>query len=470
LRDRPDLVLILTDQQRFDQVGYQSSGYFETPHIDALAGQGVIFDQAYSGATTCIPARNALLTGLQQPQVPKHPNAVNLREGFWTVAHALRQSGFQTACVGKMHMAPMHADQGFDIARLCEDMGYMKKSAGWAAGDTDDYHRWLVAQGMEDYRNVPPSEWFRLVGSWFPHDAEFHPTAWIEREARSVLAQRDPERPLLLVVSFPQPHPPTNPPDAYLSRYDVADTPLPPDGFEVNRGLPPSFVDAMRDGDGRFRSHHISGSERAARGQLTRVRALIAQIDDAVGRILESVDLSRSIVFLTSDHGDYAGHRGLLQKVPWIPFDDLARVPLVVAGFDVVGGRRVSSLVQSCDFALTCLDYAGLTVPSTEFETRSLRPLLRTTEGHTTSADRTVMCSAEGWPMLRRGPMKYILHRRSGTGALFDLDRDPGETENLLLDPQRRSIAADLAQQLNLRLSRRAPDLERFPIRSGFKE
>ena len=87
------------------------------------------------------------------------------------------------------------------------------------------------------------------------------------------------------------------------------------------------------------------------------------QIDDSVGRILERVDLSDSVVFFTSDHGDYAGNRGLLRKIPWIPYDDLARVPLVAAGRDVAGGRRSGQLVQSCDIPLTLLDYAGVTPP-----------------------------------------------------------------------------------------------------------
>ena len=98
-----------------------------------------------------------------------------------------------------------------------------------------------------------------------------------------------------------------------------------------------------------------------------------------MGAVLERIDLDSTQVGFTSDHGDYAGHRGLLRKTPWIPFDDLARVPFVVAGPGIAGGRRVTSLVQSCDFALTCLDFAGVKAPQgIDFDTRSLRPLLST--------------------------------------------------------------------------------------------
>src|SRR5882724_1471070 len=92
--DRPDLVLIMTDQQRFDQVGYASGGHFETPTLDALAARGVIFDAAYSASTVCVPARAALMTGLQPHRLPTQDNPFSLREGFWTVAHELRSAGY----------------------------------------------------------------------------------------------------------------------------------------------------------------------------------------------------------------------------------------------------------------------------------------------------------------------------------------------------------------------------------------
>src|SRR6187431_1032437 len=90
----PDVILVMTDQQRHDQVGYASGGHFETPHLDALAARGVIFDAAYSASTICVPARTALLTGLQPHRLPTQENQFALREGFWTVAHALRHAGY----------------------------------------------------------------------------------------------------------------------------------------------------------------------------------------------------------------------------------------------------------------------------------------------------------------------------------------------------------------------------------------
>jgi choline-sulfatase len=457
--DQPDLVLIMTDQQRFDQLGYDSDGFFETPHIDALASRGVVFERAYSGGTNCIPARVSLLTGLQQHRVPKQPGSwLAMREGFWTIAHELQRAGYATALVGKMHATPIRAQHGFDTLRLCEHLGLQALRAGMNSEDTDDYHDWLLANGLGDWRSASPDEWFRQVGHLFPYQAEFHPTAWVEREALSVVSRRDPNRPLFLVVSFPHPHAPLNPPEPYESRYDPSEMSLPADGFEVNARLPVPYLDAMTATRKGRTAQRVAGAERRVRGTLTRSRALIAQIDDAVGGILEHIDLSKTLVVFTSDHGDYAGHRGLLQKEPWIPFDDLARVPLVVAGLDANCGRRVSSLVQSYDFVPTCLDYANINMASQVLDSRSLRPLL---VGSNDAAEnqRAVMCSTPGWPMVRSGPYKYIRHRESGCSVLFDLDRDPGETTNVLEDAAYTSIAKALERLLDESLSRGVPEL-----------
>ena len=161
---RPDIVLIMTDQQRFDQVGYASGGHFETPNIDRLAAGGVIFDRAYSASTVCVPSRVALLTGLQPHRVPTQENRFALREGFWTVAHELRRAGYETALIGKMHFAPVHARHGFETMRLCEHLsaqglGALSKER---SDEVDDYHDWLVSRGLTDWRAEPAS---RFVGS-----------------------------------------------------------------------------------------------------------------------------------------------------------------------------------------------------------------------------------------------------------------------------------------------------------------
>jgi choline-sulfatase len=439
---RPDLVVIMTDQQRFDQVGYASGGHFETPTLDSLAAQGVIFDTAYSASTVCVPARSALLTGLQPHRLPTQDNGLSLREGFWTVVHQLRSAGYETALFGKMHFSPVHSRHGFETMRLCEHlrdqaMGALARQRG---DELDDYHDWLVEHDLPDVRLEEDQE------KRFRYPADAHPTAWVEREVSSFLSTRERSRPLFLVISFPHPHAPYDPPEPYASMYDPADAVLPPTGFDVNEGLP--FVFQMATS--RSQTRLEAKDPLRVRAFLAIVRGLVKQIDDALARLMSQLTLERTVVFFTSDHGDYGGHRGLMRKNPWIPFDDLARVPFFVAGAGVLGGRRVPELVQSCDLALTCLDYAGIPSPDgVAFDTRSLRPIL---DGRSDrdDGDRAVICATTlGWPMIRRGRYKYVRHVKRGEAILVDLEGDPFERVNLVADDAYRDVRDDLAARLD---------------------
>ena len=443
----PDILLFITDQQRFDQVGYASAGHFETPNVDALAARGVAFDAAYSTSTVCVPSRVSMLVGIQPHRLPTQDNEFALREGFWTVARELRAQGYETAAIGKMHFAPVHADHGFDTLRLCEHLhGQGLGALSIARGDTtDDYHDWLIEQGLDDQRlDGEPGEQSTLRGVFTkPFDA--HPTAWIEREVATFLADRDRGRPLFLVVSFPHPHAPYDPPEPYASMYDPADSVLPEDGMAANAKLPMVFTMATHASPTRGdaeRPHRL-------RRFLATVRGLIRQIDDVVGRVLAKVDLDTTVVLFTSDHGDFAGHRGLMRKVPWVPFDDLARVALVAAGPGIQSGQRIADPVQTSDIPLTLLDLAGVLPPDgLAFDSRSLLPHLR---GRPSSADvdRDVFSAISmGWPMVRKGRFKLIGHVERPGKVLFDMDHDAHEQVNLFLDPDFAEVSEDLVARL----------------------
>jgi arylsulfatase A-like enzyme len=180
---------------------------------------------------------------------------------------------------------------------------------------------------------------------------------------------------------------------------------------------------------------------------LAAIRAMVRQIDDQVVRLVSQVSLDDTIVFFTSDHGDYGGHRGLMGKVPWLPFDDLAKVPFFALGTGVEGRRRVGAPVQSCDFAATCLELAGLKPPA-QLDTESLASVLR---GAPEDADREVFCARSvGWPMIRRGGLKMLGHwmgvEMMGLEVMYDVESDPGETKNLA--PENPALVKTLRDSL----------------------
>lgn len=466
LDERPDIVLFLTDEQRHDEVGYESGGYHETPNLDALAARGTIFELAYSSSTVCVPARASLLTGLAHHRVPLESNTLALRQGFWTIARALRAIGYQTALVGKMHFFPMYAEHGFDTMRLSE---HLVPYSGYPEGEVDDYHRFLIWQGRADAAAThmfgaderAAREYDRNFGAVpFPHDRSLHPVSWIASEARRIIQARRPRAPLFLVVSFPRPHSPYDPPEPYASMYDPRDVRLPTATYAANDRLPADIRSAFdRNDRERHRPQRaLDLPDHVVRRVLSYVRGMVHFVDDAMGEVIRALDPDRTVMFFTSDHGTYSGHRGLLGKVPWMGFEDLARVPFVCAAPGGVPGQTVRTPVQSHDFVPTVLDYAGIEIPEMVFDSTSLKGIL---EGAAPPPGRAVFTGISmGWPMVRRHNMKLIRRGRLyGPEVLFDLDRDPGETKSVLDEPQYQDALTDLRIELSLMVQAPIPPL-----------
>lgn len=432
---RPNILIIMTDQQRADWIGYVRKE-FDTPNLDALAERGTIFDNAYSGSTTCVPARASLMTGLLHHRVPRVEDGLALKDGYFTIARALAAAGYETALFGKLHSWPIEARHGFEVMRRCE---HLTPSAGYPPGTTDDYHRWLDSNGK-----VRPRTWRKELGGaprgsaeWlrakpFPHERQFHPTSWITREAIQFLQNRDCSKPYLAQVSYLHPHTPYDPPEPYASLYDPDKEVLPASPIEINDALPKWLRDPFYDvaKPGSFGPRRLKEMQPGAvQVALAYVRALIKQIDDAVGELMTHVDLSQTLVIFTSDHGDFGGHRGLISKIPWIPFDDLAKVPFFCAGQGVREGQRVTEPVQSFDLALTILELAGVPHDPLIFDGMSLIPEL---SGQRNNPLRLVYSATTlGWPMLRCGRLKYIENPWLGEHVVFDLEDDPDETKDV---------------------------------------
>ncbi|MCX7017920.1 MAG: sulfatase-like hydrolase/transferase [Candidatus Sumerlaeota bacterium] len=464
---RPNILLIMTDQQRFDQLGLTSGGHFETPNLDKLARGGIMFENAYTHSPICIPARGSLMTGLAPRRYPTQGMyGQALKEGYWTAVHAMRQAGYQTMIAGKMHFVPIRSRHGFEKMRMAEHLGIV-----YGPEELDDYTNWLVSKGKGGWQAThifgpeekeQKAEFLRNQQAMpFHYPKEYHPTSWVTREAIEMLEKRDKQRPYFLAVSYPHPHSPFDPPAPYDTMYNPADAIVPKDGQEVNEGLAPSARALMLNEKafGCLLTSRIG--ELLQRRIATYIRALIRQIDDAAGELITHIDLKDTVVFFTSDHGDYYGHRGRMLKTPGIPFDDVARVPLFCAGAGIPRARREKRLVQSSDFALTCLDLAGIDSPDRQlFDARSLMPFF---SNENAGDDRVVFCDSNyKWPMARRGNFKYFRNTENGEEMLFDLDKDLGETKNLAPDPAYGKERDDLRRQMETILARGIPGLPHY--------
>jgi arylsulfatase A-like enzyme len=245
---RPNLLLLLTDDQHHRAIGYASGGKVRTPHLDALARAGTVFDCAYANGLPCTPSRGCLLTGRYRWSRTRDEAVLRMSPNEWTWARALRDAGYQTAPIGKMHMNPMRAEIGFAQALYSEHAFRRRVPAGEAM--RDDYERWLAGFGLEDWQNtrrVPPrfrehfADFERHHGAQvWPYEERFHPISWVrDRSVEFLEAHASGSAPFCLVVSFRYPHGPFNPAERFAALYDPADLAIPTDHWTDMADMPP---------------------------------------------------------------------------------------------------------------------------------------------------------------------------------------------------------------------------------------
>lgn len=228
MSDRPNIILIMTDQQRGDCLSIDGHPVLDTPNMDQIGAMGARFTKAYTTCPSCIAARRSLMTG-QHPQthgLVGYQDAVN-----WdhppTMPEMLRQAGYQTFLAGRsMHLHPARKRYGFDEM----------VQAGWVS----DYEPWLREHGGADTGGwqgggVSNNDW--TARPWHLDD-HLHHTNWTVTESLRFLERRDPTCPLFMVVSFLSPHPPLQPPAFYMDRYLRQDLPEP---FIGDWATPPEY-------------------------------------------------------------------------------------------------------------------------------------------------------------------------------------------------------------------------------------
>ena len=439
---RPNILLIHTDQHRADCLGVTGNPDVRTPHIDALATEGTVYTHAFCPYPVCTPSRYSLLTGLYVHQHLGWTNRCTLPSGLATLPRVLRDHGYRTTAVGKMHFTPTYLDVGFDEMILAEQDGPGRHD--------DDYHRWLMDQGLcdrldlmdqvQEYRRLAPEVYWDRVGALRSDlDEAHHSTTWIADQAlRAMAGWQDGGN--MLMVGFIKPHHPFDPPAPWDTMYDPAELTLLPGWVEQC-----SARDLARS-SGYF--PHADLSELRVRRAMAFYYATISQIDHQVGRLTCALAdrglLDNTIIVLTSDHGDYLGFHHLLLKGSYM-YDPLVRVPLLIRFADGRGSVRVSpGLVSTIDVAPTLLRCAGCSVPSA----------MAGLDLRESGVGRSCVFAESGQGreyMARTATHKLLLGRTESEedSLLFDLTQDPLETRDLSDDP---SAAPDLAR-LRARLS-----------------
>ena len=442
---RPNIILIITDQQRFDTIAGLGFPYAVTPNLDRLAAEGVAFTECHVTAPSCVPSRASLFNG----HYP-HTTGILANGQAWqrTWVEQLRDSGYRCVNVGKMHTVPYDADAGFDERYVVENKDrYLEGRWYFDEWDKALAANGLVKQQREQYRQR--DDYRERLGAFdWELPERLHSDAFVADMAKWWVETYPRTEPLFLQVGLPGPHPPYDPPARYSEPYlGRDDLPLPNPSVAELDALPAALKE-KRHHDVAVDHDSVAWTLDPSPEQLRRVWAHylgnVTLIDEKVGELLSSLQnrgyLDDAVVIFTSDHGECLGDHGLSQK--WSMYDVVTRVPTILwstAG-RFAGGRRIDGLCQWFDLGPTILELAGLALPAT-FEARSLLPAL---EGRDWTPRPYVFCEQGGDVSLtgaefitgvRSERWKLVHFKGSDEGQLFDLAADPGEVHNLWNDP-----------------------------------
>jgi len=417
--DRPNILLIITDQHRADHLGCYGNDIVRTPNIDGLSARGIQFNRFYVSCPICMPNRATLMTGRMPSLHGVRQNGQPLSMQNTTFTELLLAAGYRTALAGKSHLQNISArplEMGLREPDPAKDQPPEALSEArrnfWDDGDyeqelprtwqDEDFDLSLPFYGFEDVSLVIHHgdtaggdylRWFRerhpdpesLRGKenaldpgmdvWAPQawrtavPEELYTTAYVQEKTIGYLEEfAKGGQPFFLQMSFPDPHHPFTAPGKYWDMYDQEDIPV-PDAFNHPQNmLPPhvAFLHGRRDEGKAFKDGVMSFgcTEKEARGAIAHNYGAITMIDDAIGATLAKLEelgiADNTIVVFTTDHGDYMGDHQLLLKGA-IHYQGLVRVPCIWSDpRRSTGGQKTEALSGTLDLASSILDAAGV--------------------------------------------------------------------------------------------------------------
>ncbi len=415
----------------------------QTPHLDALAAAGVVFDSFYCNSPLCAPSRFSFLSGRQVSAIGAYDNAAEFPAEVPTFAHYLRQGGYQTALAGKMHFCGPDQLHGFE-ERLTTDI--YPADFGW----TPDWTRFADRPGwyhtMDSVIQAGPCTRTNQTD----YDDEVVFTA---RQKLFDLARSKDRRPFCLVASMTHPHDPYVVPQRYWDRYAGCDIDMP----RVQRS-------AERLDPHTSRLMHVCGldlqpvTESQTRAARRAYYGAVSYVDDQIGVLMGALTdagfADDTVVLVLADHGDMLGERGLWYKMNF--FEPACRIPLMVHAPRRFAARRVAASASLVDVLPTLCELAcGKETPfATPLDGRSLVPQLHGASGPDEVIGEYL---AEGaiapLVMIRRGNYKFV-HSPVDPDQLYDLAADPDELLNLADDPRQaprvRALREEVARRWDL--------------------
>lgn len=455
--ERPNIILIVTDQQRGDAMGCAGNPSVITPHLDSLASDGYLFTNAYSATPSSTPARAGLLTGM----APWHHGLLGygqMSEHYqYEMPQMLRDLGYLTLGLGKMHWNPQNVLHGFH-ATILDESG-RRESPYFIS----DYHKWFETVAPGKNPNITGLGWNDHGAATYKLPEELHPTAWTGDLAVRTIEHFDQAEPLFLKISFARPHSPYDPPKRILDKYNGVEIPAPAMG-EWSREIGANVTDPVKFHEAAYGNFGVE----YAKNTRKHYYAAITFIDEQVGRIIQALKekgmYDNSLIFFVADHGDMMGDHNHWRKT--YAYEGSAAIPFIVkvpATLKTVchPGEKIENPVELRDVLPTFLAANGVDIPQ-GMDGCSVLDLLEQEhpkwrrwidlEHATCYSDDNYWCG------LTDGKMKYIWFLRTGKEQLFDLEKDPLETVELSRNKKYKKQLFELRQAMVEHLRERGTD------------
>ena len=434
----PNILFIMADQLSARATGgAYGHPLVRTPHLDALAAQGTVFDAAYCNSPICGPSRASLCTGQHIDRIGAWDNGTDFPASQPTFLHHLRRAGYETALSGKMHFVGPDQLHGFE-RRLTPEI--YPSSFTW----TPDWRRGAYANpgtAADQLAEAGVCDW----GMQLDYDEE---VSFRALEALRDLARRQDEgRPFFLCASYTHPHDPFTITQPWWDVYDHAEIDLP--------GAPVQDLAQMHPYDQWLQIHHMIDvyppEDESIRNARHAYYGMVSYFDHQVGRLVSELErlgmADNTIIVVTSDHGEMLGEHGMWFKRTY--FDSSTRVPLIVRGPGVEQAVRRADTVSLVDLAPSFLEMAqlpDLQQTTAHLDGDSLWPMLQGEDVDWKDVAISDYCSegvCQPMRMVVGGGWKYVyVHDESP--QLFDLSNDPDELDNRIDDPAAASALARL--------------------------
>lgn len=442
--EKPNIIFILTDDQRWDALGYAGNEIIQTPEMDKLAGEGVYFEKAFVTTPICAASRASFFTGLYERTHGYTFQQGPLKDAYFNISYPrlLKENGYYSGFFGKFGVNYKDARHSFNVF--------------------DSYDRNGKYPNRKGY-------YYKTIGS-----DTVHLTRYTGYQAQDFIKNAPADQPFCLSLSFSAPHTHDNAPEQYIWQPQS-------DKLHANETMPPpplaedQYFDALpkevKEGFNRLRWTWRFDTPEKYQHSVKGYYRMINEIDHEIGAIrnlLEEKGIAdNTVIIFMGDNGYYLGERQLAGK--WLMHDNSLRVPLIIFDPRAKKHRDVQDMVINIDVTKTIVDLAGIEAPK-EYQGISLVPYLQREKPELV---RDKLLFEHLWELseipsseaIRTEKWKYLRYRLIDTPEeLYLLENDPLETNNLATDPAYN----DVLEELRTECDRQADNYTKAKLVSDF--